>query len=754
MPDTKNIITDSLNIVQSQQIRGLFRPPTISAEMGFSKELFRSGTHYGSVRFDDTAKTVQSLEAKNGDILYHINLGSIIQIIEGQLRTNDGYIRSYRVTVELQIAQPAHFLAIYRQGGDPVNLAILGIKDTLHKYAAYTDHGQMSHMNLSSKAMYAFDRERENCKAGIKIIRAYQPYLGKDENYQPFNSNPLLTIEGSLTTYEGYVRDYTLSAEMQVCDAQEYKHFEQTDTPPLKRAHIAITGEVAKHAQDFLYKELSESQIRTFIEDGFGRLSNQFTGGMQVTHIHHLSLRDDISYVPIQRSPIPDIEGKVTTREGYVRGYTLKAELQVIDQRQYLQLKHEGTEPLEMAKITIKGEIEKHARELFYEDLSEVQLQAVVEHAFDQLNNRLTGGMKIIRAHSFSLGEDSTYKPFNSSPLLPVNSQLTTREGYVRDYEAQVELFITDRRAYQLLLYEGADPLERARTAINGAIQESARQQLYETLSESQLRNTIEHAFDRSTSQVTTNLTVVRVYKFSLYDAPDYINLGPQMLPLTGKLHTTDHRERTYKMIAELKIVDPAEFVQLTRQGNDPLNLARNIIEGTILDIADGKAHDQLSEVNFAQAISNKLKSSISLAAGGMELVNIHKIELHIDPRIQEKNAIIYQTEVETTKLEQQNAQRALKQQQDHNFSLATKQQEYKLSQTQISIENERYAFEQSKLSRTDSYQIQREIVRMALSHVSNDLEHGISIDQIGDDIRALSRIANAHAQSRTRTQV
>ncbi len=184
--ETENPLTDALKLVQTYTVRSFLNifGQTVSFEDGFSLELFRGGTHLSSILSSQAGSPTQMkqrFQALDKDILYRVNLGPKIQVVRDKLRTMDGYTREYAVSVELQVIDPAQFIELYRQGADPVNLVILGIKLAIQEYADRTNHEDMRTLNILGKARYAF---AGNLRAGIRINHTYEPVLKADPMIQ------------------------------------------------------------------------------------------------------------------------------------------------------------------------------------------------------------------------------------------------------------------------------------------------------------------------------------------------------------------------------------------------------------------------------------------------------------------------------------------------------------------------------------------------------------------------------------------
>lgn len=614
MQEIHNLMTDTLKLVNKDIIQRRWFNQVFNSEEGFGLEHFRGGVHLGSLRSNQMPTGVQigqqfqALGAKDGDTIYRINLGPKVVVVEGSLRTLDGYTRAYKVSVELQVSEPSLLISLYLQEADPVHLAILGIQEAIQDYANRTIYENIHPTNIQGKARYAFDGEPGRSRAGIRILRTYQPAVDADSSYQPVNPKPILLLQGSLTTLEGYVRNYEVKVELHIIDLAQYKYLEATKA-----------------------------------------------------------------------------------------------------------------EPLQLARTTIDGELQRYARQKLYEDLSELQLSDVAEHAFNTSPKQAVGGLHITHAYGFSLAPDRTYRPIVQSPLLHVSGKLTTAERYERDYTVDMELEVTDRLIYLQLEREGSAPLGLVQTAIHGAIQGHAIQQTYENLSEAHLQDVVEHALDDLASRVRGGLKIVRAHKFLLQAAPDYKSVGS--LELAGTIETTDHRERAYEMTVELEVGDAPRFVQLTREGNDPLNLVKAAIEGAIQRATHGKEHNALHDVDLREAAEEVFKEVLDQMIGGLKLVKARKVSLHPDPKIKEKADITYRKEVEETEVRREAELVELVQKLESQRDLQARQQEFERARLQQAIEKMRYQMQLEKDDLKAISQFRRNLLQIAMEQAEQSLE-------------------------------
>jgi hypothetical protein len=244
MANFTNPMTDTLKLVQTETVhRGWFTPAlAINVEEGFLLEHYRGSVYINSYSSNQLPPARRAPDAKDGDIIFRLNLGPRTQLIEGSLPTWEGYTRPYRFFIDLQIGDPSQLLTLYRQEADPVSMAVRAIKEAIQQYADRTIYEEILPLNLVAKAQSAFDRELGKCKAGIRILEVHDPMLGADPNYQPVMRRQLLFLKGSLTTLDGYVRDYEVQIELEIIDIYEYKHHELTGEKPLMPWLASLTS--------------------------------------------------------------------------------------------------------------------------------------------------------------------------------------------------------------------------------------------------------------------------------------------------------------------------------------------------------------------------------------------------------------------------------------------------------------------------------------------------------------------------------
>src|SRR5260370_13942844 len=146
--------------------------------------------------------------------------------------------------------------------------------------------------------------------------------LGAAPNYQPVMRRQLLPLKGSLTTLDGYVRDYEVQIELEVIDLYNYKHHNLTGEKPLTLAQATIHGELQRYAHQCFYEALTELELQTYIEQKvFAAFPNQARAGLKITRANKFSLGTDNSYQPVPKIQMLTIANTLKTLEGYERAY-------------------------------------------------------------------------------------------------------------------------------------------------------------------------------------------------------------------------------------------------------------------------------------------------------------------------------------------------------------------------------------------------------------------------------------------------
>lgn len=149
-----NQVTDRFGFVRTEIVQALpLLGRIISSKDGYSLEVFRSGEHLVSVRHRTIApasatrrrsvQKPQRMKVDDGDVVYWVSVVPQPIPIVGSLTTLDNFVRTYDITLDLVVSDPKLFAKGYRQGKDPVNLAIESFKTAFLKYAAKTEHDKL-----------------------------------------------------------------------------------------------------------------------------------------------------------------------------------------------------------------------------------------------------------------------------------------------------------------------------------------------------------------------------------------------------------------------------------------------------------------------------------------------------------------------------------------------------------------------------------------------------------------------------------
>ena len=146
-----NIETDRLGLVQISTVTksGWFSRPTVTAAEDFCLVVFRGDTYRGTL-YSNRARNggVNSLDAKSGDTVMRINLGPQRVSVNGTVETRDGFKRAFRSLIDLRVTNSSAFARLYRQGSDPVDMAIHLLRGAYQGYANLKNHDDMNRAQM------------------------------------------------------------------------------------------------------------------------------------------------------------------------------------------------------------------------------------------------------------------------------------------------------------------------------------------------------------------------------------------------------------------------------------------------------------------------------------------------------------------------------------------------------------------------------------------------------------------------------
>lgn len=119
-----------------------------------------------------------------------------------------------------------------------------------------------------------------------------------------------------------------------------------------------------------------------------------------------IGVRDGDSILRINMGPRPmTISDKLTTQDGYTRPYKLEIEICVSDPRNFAQRYRQSSDPVNLARIAIEGDLQRCARRNPHDDLSEDMLLRCTMQALTHGSNR-SFGLEVTAAHKITLSMD------------------------------------------------------------------------------------------------------------------------------------------------------------------------------------------------------------------------------------------------------------------------------------------------------------------------------------------------------------
>lgn len=179
-----NVETDKLGLVEMSSVKGGWFGKTIRAAEHFCLVVFRGDTYLGTVlpedvRTEDAGKRVRKLGARDGDTVYRINLGPKSLELSGTVTTRDHFQRAYWSRIELKVTNISAFARLYRQGSDPVQMAIYALRRGFQDYAGLKKHDDLDRTQLPFHLPYAL---RPDSSTGLSVSNVYELTLALDPN--------------------------------------------------------------------------------------------------------------------------------------------------------------------------------------------------------------------------------------------------------------------------------------------------------------------------------------------------------------------------------------------------------------------------------------------------------------------------------------------------------------------------------------------------------------------------------------------
>ncbi len=139
----------------------------ITAQPGFSLELFRDDKHTASIRppgivlRTDVPPALTQARGYKGDILFRVNLMPQPHTISGTLVTKENYYRAYEITIEVEVKDPVLVVEGYRRQYDFAQGVITNFKSRFQQHTAQMEYDKISNENLPLKRwIYKMLREK------------------------------------------------------------------------------------------------------------------------------------------------------------------------------------------------------------------------------------------------------------------------------------------------------------------------------------------------------------------------------------------------------------------------------------------------------------------------------------------------------------------------------------------------------------------------------------------------------------------
>jgi DNA segregation ATPase FtsK/SpoIIIE-like protein len=169
-------------IVQASPLLGRIISPTD----GYSLEVFRSGEHLASVRPSTVApasttgrrpgQKPQRMKVADRDVIYWVRVFPQSIPLVGSFTTLDNFVGVYDMTFDLAVSDPVLFAKDYRQGKDPVHLAIERFKTAFLDYAKKAERDKLKILRQPDSVVWNGIIRNNSLSAdtGMKITRISQ----------------------------------------------------------------------------------------------------------------------------------------------------------------------------------------------------------------------------------------------------------------------------------------------------------------------------------------------------------------------------------------------------------------------------------------------------------------------------------------------------------------------------------------------------------------------------------------------------
>lgn len=144
------------------------------------------------------------------------------------------------------------------------------------------------------------------------------------------------------------------------------------------------------------------------------------------------------------------------------------------------------------------------------------------------------------------------------------------------------------------------------------------------------------------------------------------VNLGAKLFTLEGNFATSDSFQPGYKVVLELSVLNPKQFVMRYRQQDDPVRVAIAALEGELRRYAALRLHNRLRTDDMRYRVEHTLNVGNNKDIG-LDVVRVHDVIIFMDPHVQKMREVTQQKEIERTEVVEQIKTDSIKSQSDRD---------------------------------------------------------------------------------------
>src|SRR5260221_7018228 len=184
-----NQVTDHFGFVRTEIVQAMpLLGRIISPTDGYSLEVFRSGEHFASVRPGTVApasttrrgsvQRPQRMKVADRDVIYWVKVFPQPIPLVGSFITLDNFVGIYDMTFDLVVSDPVLFAKDYRQGKDPVHLAIERFKTPFLDYVTKAERDKLKILRQPDSVVCNGIIRNNSLSAdtGMKIVQVVRPH--------------------------------------------------------------------------------------------------------------------------------------------------------------------------------------------------------------------------------------------------------------------------------------------------------------------------------------------------------------------------------------------------------------------------------------------------------------------------------------------------------------------------------------------------------------------------------------------------